>query len=78
MNLRSSRRRFLAQSAALGPIGYFGRFAGEGTMRPTEFETMSYGDLIDRFHVCRGEQVVDPWPIAARGAQPMSARPQGR
>jgi D-serine deaminase-like pyridoxal phosphate-dependent protein len=46
MNVRSNRRRFLAQSFALGPIGYFGRFVGEGTMRPTEFATTSYGDLI--------------------------------
>jgi 3-hydroxy-D-aspartate aldolase len=46
MNGRSSRRRFLAQSAALAPMGYIGRFAGEATMRSTEFEAASYGDLV--------------------------------
>jgi D-serine deaminase-like pyridoxal phosphate-dependent protein len=29
-------------------------------------------NLYDRFHVCRGDQVVDVWPIVARGALPVT------
>ena len=29
-------------------------------------------NLYDRFHVCRGDRVVDVWPIVARGALPLS------
>jgi 3-hydroxy-D-aspartate aldolase len=29
-------------------------------------------NLYDRIHVCRGEQIVDVWPIVARGAFPVS------
>jgi len=34
-------------------------------------------NLYDRFHVCRGDQVVDVWPIVARGALPVTAAPGG-
>jgi D-serine deaminase-like pyridoxal phosphate-dependent protein len=34
-------------------------------------------NLYDRFHVCRGDQIVDVWPIVARGALPVTAAAGG-